>query len=106
MTDLGRSTGTRRELKTRRASDANVRRRYRKERRFKLLGQLALGSAIAMLIFLLVTIIGNGYSGFFQHEIALKVYLDPARLKLADKRDAESVGTGVVRERYQRRVAI
>ena len=91
MTDTGQTPGARLGLKNRTTSDENVRQRYRKERRFKLLGQLALGSAIGMLVFLLVTIVGNGYSGFFQHEIALKVHLDPARLKLGDKRDAESL---------------
>jgi len=91
MTDPRQATGARRDLKKRTTSDANVRRRYRKERRFKLFGLLALVSAIAMLVFLLATIIGNGYSGFFQHEIALKIDLDPARLKLGDMRDAESL---------------
>ena len=91
MTDTGQTPGARRDLKNRTTSDDNVRRRYRRERRFKLIGQLALASALGMLVFLLVTIVGNGYSGFFQHEIALKVDLDPTRLDLGDKRDGESL---------------
>lgn len=91
MTDIAPVTSERRELKKRSTTDANVRRRYRRERRFKLYGQLALGTAFAMLVFLLVTIIGNGYTGFMQHEVALDIQLDPDRLELADTRDPESL---------------
>ena len=102
MTDIVSPPPARRELKKRTTSDANVRRRYAKERRFKLYGILAVCSAVAMLAVLMVTIVGQGFSAFFQHEIALNVDIDPERLDIGSARDPETLSSApylrVVRE--------
>ena len=66
MTDTATQRPGARELKKRTTSDANVRRRYAKERRFRIYGIMAVSSAVAMLAILMVTIVGNGFSAFFQ----------------------------------------
>lgn len=48
-------------------------RRHKKARRFAMYGKLALGFAAAMLVYLLVTIITPGVSGFARYEITLDV---------------------------------
>ena len=58
-------------------SAARLRRRYAAERRFKLYGLLAIGTAILMLCGLLVSIVGNGYSAFVQTHIGLDITFDP-----------------------------
>lgn len=62
------------------AVEAQMRRRYRTERRFKLYGQIAIGVALTFLAVLLTSIILQGYSTFWTHRIALEVRLDPARI--------------------------
>ena len=102
MTDIAPAAPERRELKKRSTSDANVRKRYRKERRFRFYGIAAVSSAIAMLAVLMITIIGSGYPAFLQHELALEVNIDPVTLELGEVRDADSLGKApylrVVRE--------
>src|SRR4051794_1036606 len=68
--------------------DARVRRRYAAERRFRLLGLLAIGLSVAFLAFLLVSMASKGLSGFTQTEAKLTidfprsdVILDPATLR-------------------------
>ncbi len=67
---------------------ARIRSRYAAERRFKLLGLAAILISVGFLIFLLVTMIGNGARGFTQSEVRLEVdfprsslFLDPAALR-------------------------
>jgi len=55
------------------AMQRRIRRRYAAERRFKLLGLLAILASVAVLLFLLATMIGNGARGFTQTEIRLPV---------------------------------
>ena len=55
------------------AMQRRIRRRYGAERRFKLLGLLAILASVAVLLFLLATMIGNGARGFTQTEIRLPV---------------------------------
>ena len=52
-------------------------RRYRAERRFRLMGLAAIGSALLFLSVLFVSIIGNGYTAFLQAYIRLDIQLDP-----------------------------
>src|SRR5687767_5971203 len=65
-----------------------IRRRYAAERRFKLLGLVAILVSVGFLVFLLVTMIGNGARGFTQSEVRLEIdfprsslFLDPAALR-------------------------
>jgi len=68
--------------------DKRVRRRYAAERRFRLLGLLAIGLSVAFLAFLLVNMAAKGLGGFTQTEVELTIdfprsdiILDPATLK-------------------------
>ncbi|CAN5250868.1 phosphate ABC transporter permease PstA [soil metagenome] len=70
------------------AMQRRLRRRYRAEWRFRLLGLGAVVGSAAFLAFLLFTVLGNGIGGFVQTRIALPVDLaragiaiDPARLR-------------------------
>ncbi len=67
------------------AMQARIRRRYGAEKRFKLLGLVAILISAGFLAFLLITMMGNGARGFTQTEIRLDVdfprstlFLDPA----------------------------
>ncbi|MBX3562354.1 MAG: phosphate ABC transporter permease PstA [Sphingomonas sp.] len=64
---------------------ARIRRRYGAEKRFKLIGLLAILISAGFLAFLLITMMGNGARGFTQTEIRLDLdfprsalFLDPA----------------------------
>ncbi|MCL6683442.1 phosphate ABC transporter permease PstA [Sphingomonas alba] len=68
--------------------DKRVRRRYAAERRFRLLGLLAIGLSVAFLAFLLINMAAKGLGGFNQTEAKLTIdfprsdiILDPATLK-------------------------
>ena len=54
--------------------------RYRKERRFRLFGLSAIVASLLFLVLLLGSIAAKGYTAFYQSEILLDVYLDPAEL--------------------------
>src|SRR5215218_7124658 len=67
--------------------DRRLRKRYAAERRFRLLGLLAIGLSIAFLAFLLVTMAWRGLGGFTQTEARVTIdfprsdlILDPAVL--------------------------
>ncbi len=55
--------------------NAGLGRRYRSERRFRAYGILAIVLALGMLATLFVTIIGKGYTAFWQHSLSLEVAL-------------------------------
>ncbi|MFZ5609483.1 MAG: phosphate ABC transporter permease PstA [Pseudomonadota bacterium] len=55
---------------------ARIARRYARERRFRLLGLLAIGLAMGFLLLLLVSIAWRGAGGFFQAKLALDIHLD------------------------------
>jgi phosphate transport system permease protein len=68
--------------------DARVRKRYAAERRFRLMGFLAIGLSVAFLAFLLATMAWKGVGGFSQTEARVAIdfprsdlILDPAALK-------------------------
>jgi phosphate transport system permease protein len=67
---------------------SRIRRRYAAERRFRLLGLLAVAISVAFLAFLLFTMISNGWRGFTETEVRLPIDLrqsgltiDPAALQ-------------------------
>ncbi len=60
------------------AEDVRLRRRHASERRFRALGVLAIVAAVAMLVVLLGSIVGKGYSAFQQSMIALPIAFDRA----------------------------
>jgi phosphate transport system permease protein len=57
-----------------------LRRRYARERRFQLYGLLAIGVAVGFLVLLLGRIWTQGHTAFWAHEVAIPVYMDPARI--------------------------
>lgn len=75
-------------------SEGRIRRRYAAERRFRLYGILAIGFAVFMLGFLVVTVVAQGYSAFWQTRITLDVTIDPSRADPAGDRSADSLWTG------------
>jgi phosphate transport system permease protein len=56
-------------------------RRYRAERRFRAYGLAAIMMSVLFLGFLLVSIVGKGYSAFWRHEVRLDIFFDPDVLK-------------------------
>ncbi|GGE91405.1 phosphate ABC transporter permease PstA [Sphingomonas prati] len=59
-----------------------IRRRYRSERRFRLLGAGAVLLSFAFLVFLLISMLGQGLRGFTQTELRLPMDFPAARLAL------------------------
>src|SRR5690606_19847775 len=68
-----------------------IKRRYAAERRFKFYGQMAVVAAIAMLAVLLISIVGRGYSAFYQTQITLDVFLNPAEIAADGKTDRDTL---------------
>jgi phosphate transport system permease protein len=62
------------------AFEARLRRRYRAEKRFKAIGRGAILFSVAVLLFLLVTMIGNGIGGFQRAEVRVPIDLAQAGL--------------------------
>jgi phosphate transport system permease protein len=62
------------------AMQGRLKARYASERRFRLLGLLALSVAVGFLVFLLVTIIAAGWNSFRSTEVRVPVVLDPVVL--------------------------
>jgi len=60
---------------------ASLGRRYRSEKRFRRMGMAAIVCSMLFLAFLFISIIGNGYSAFFQTFVQLDVFFDPQILK-------------------------
>jgi len=70
---------------------AGLARRRAAERRFRLYGLMAIVLALVFLVLLFVSIVGKGYSAFWQTELRLDVTLDPALLDVADATDPSQV---------------
>ncbi len=62
------------------AARRRLRRRYAAERRFKLYGMAALIFAVMSLGVLLWTVVGNGYTAFWQTQLRIPVTFDPATI--------------------------
>lgn len=68
--------------------EAGLARRYRRERRFRAFGLMSVVFGVLFLVFLLTTIVRNGYSAFRQTELQLDLELDRAVLDLEGAADA------------------
>ena len=73
---------------------ARLRRRYASERRFKLIGRIALALGIGFLALILGTIVANGYSAWQQTFIALDIRFDPERLDPEGTRSEDALSAG------------
>ncbi|PXX93340.1 phosphate ABC transporter permease PtsA [Marinobacter vulgaris] len=69
----------------------SLKRRYRKERRFRLYGMLAIFIALGSLFVLFADIINKGHSGFIKTTITLDVTLDSEMMYLDDPRDEDQL---------------
>lgn len=69
----------------------SLKRRYRKERRFRLYGILAIFIALASLFILFADIIGKGHTGFVKTTITLDVALDSESMYLDDPTDKDQI---------------
>ncbi|WP_165857368.1 phosphate ABC transporter permease PstA [Marinobacter sp. JSM 1782161] len=69
----------------------SLKRRYRKERRFRMYGITAIAIAIAALVILFADIIGKGYTGFIKTTITLEVTYDPQAMYLEDATDSDAL---------------
>ncbi|WP_166266656.1 phosphate ABC transporter permease PstA [Marinobacter caseinilyticus] len=69
----------------------SLKRRYRKEWRFRTYGILAIGVAILALVILFTDIISKGYTGFLKTTVTLEVPLDPELMYLDDPTDPEQI---------------
>jgi len=58
-----------------------LRKRYRAERRFRMLGLAAVIASLLFLTIMFINIFGNGYTAFFQTLVKLDVYFDPEILR-------------------------
>ncbi|MBL4611093.1 MAG: phosphate ABC transporter permease PstA [Pseudomonas sp.] len=67
----------------------SLKKRYRKERRFRLYGMVAIFIALASLFILFADIINKGHTGFIKTTITLDVSLDGEQMYLTDPTDAE-----------------
>ncbi|MGE0754340.1 MAG: phosphate ABC transporter permease PstA [Alphaproteobacteria bacterium] len=88
---------------SRRAIDtAWFKKRQRAEWRFRLYGKLALATAAAMLVVLLGSIAGKGFTGFTRTEIELNIHMDMGKLGISDVSELRSLSgtafTGLVQE--------
>jgi phosphate transport system permease protein len=73
------------------AIQARLRKRYAAERRFKLIGLLAVLTALGLLALLLSTIVAKGWSAFAQTTIRLDIAFDPAEIDPDGRRDLEEL---------------
>ena len=68
------------------AMERRIRRRYAAERRFRLLGLGAVVISAGFLVFLLVTMVAQGASGFTETRVALPIDLSSARISIDPQR--------------------
>lgn len=69
----------------------SLKRRYRKERRFRLYGMTAIAIALLSLVVLFTDIIGKGYTGFIKTTMTLEVVLDGEQMYLDDASDQDQM---------------
>ena len=74
------------------AIKARLRKRYAAERRFKLIGLLAVLTALGLLALLLFTIVVQGYTAFAQTTIGLDITFDEQTIDPDGSRDPEALG--------------
>ncbi|MAL97444.1 MAG: phosphate ABC transporter, permease protein PstA [Alteromonadaceae bacterium] len=72
----------------------SLKRRYRREKRFRFYGLLAIGIALSALAVLFADIIGKGYTGFLKTTVTLDVSFDPELMYIADATDPQELRNG------------
>jgi phosphate transport system permease protein len=69
--------------------DIGIKRRYAAERRFRIYGMLAISVGIVFLAIMLVSIVGKGYTAFWQTTITLPVTFDEKVIDPGNKRASD-----------------
>ena len=108
MSDVGRDpAASRPEQSTRARVAEGLQRRYRRERRFRLLGLAALLFGLGFLAVFFVTLVVNGHSAFMQTRILLDIELDADLIDPEGRRDPVALETAnyqaLIREALTRR---
>ncbi|HEY5818602.1 MAG TPA: phosphate ABC transporter permease PstA [Mesorhizobium sp.] len=80
--------------------DIGIKKRYAAEARFKLYGIAAITFGLAFLAIMLVTIVGKGYTAFWQTNVTLPVTFDAAIIDPQDKRASDP--TVLVKANYDK----
>lgn len=70
---------------------AGINKRYAKERRFRLMGLLAVMVGLTFLVFFFTSIISRGYTSFVQTQLQLTVTLDEKTIDRGGDRDVETL---------------
>jgi phosphate transport system permease protein len=83
----------------------NLAKRYAREKRFRLLGFGSVMIGFAALVFLLVTIVGDGWGAFKQSSVRLQLNFDQSVLSIEDVADEEQYGNyiGVIKAALRER---
>lgn len=76
------------------AFQQRLRKRYRKERIFRAMGLASIIAGVLFLVVLLTSIVGNGWSAFWQTYIALEVTFEQKMLDPKATGDPETIGKG------------
>ncbi|WP_405234592.1 phosphate ABC transporter permease PstA [Lentisalinibacter salinarum] len=74
--------------------EAGLPRRYSRERRFRVLGMLAVSVGLTFLVLFFASIVASGYKAFAQSQVALDVYLDPALISPTGATNPEALALG------------
>ncbi|HZX22068.1 MAG TPA: phosphate ABC transporter permease PstA [Woeseiaceae bacterium] len=74
--------------------EAGLPRRYSRERRFRVLGMLAVSVGLTFLVLFFASIVMSGYKAFAQSQVALDVYLDPALISPTGATSPEALALG------------
>jgi len=73
--------------------NASLKRRYAKERRFQLIGLGAVLLGLLFVLFLFVSIAGNGYTAFQQTRVQLEIHFSQEALDPSGERDLQVLST-------------
>lgn len=73
------------------AKMARIKRRYAAEARFRFYGKLAVGLALASVMFLVYTIFSEGYTAFWRTQVQVSVNLDPNFLGVTPQSSPEEL---------------
>lgn len=71
---------------------SRLKKRYRTEKRFRLMGLFAIIISMVFLAILFTSIISSGYRAFWQSKIQLEIFFDPADLPYEDLENADYQG--------------
>jgi phosphate transport system permease protein len=78
--------------------NASLERRYRKERRFKMMGLTAVVLGLMFVTLLFFDIVSKGYTAFAQTHIVLDIYFDPEVIDPEGSRDPEVIARADFRQ--------